>query len=266
MILLTGSTGYIGSAFAKELTARNMPWVTVGHERCLDYLTHNVKIGMVINAAAFIPDESVSLCDSHQRETIEGNVILPTMLSRACMEQDISIAHISTGCLWYDGKEHREDDPPQRDFNGHCGFYIGTKVMAERLVRKNPKHYIWRVRLPFDEQDSPRNYLSKLATFPEVWDHTNSVSHRGDFVKACLDLVQLKAAYGTYNCMNPGSLRSVDVVEQLIAKGIRKGWPKIVSGKPGDSKVSVDKLLSAGVKIRPVEEALTEALNNWKSA
>lgn len=263
MILLLGSTGYIGSAFAKELTARDIPWVGGTHGNALDYTGNYPPGTLVINCCAFIPPESVALCDSHQAETIFGNVVFPSLLAKVCSQYNMPLAHISTACLWDDGKEHREDDPPQRAFKGHCGFYIGTKVMAEEEVRTHPQHYIWRVRLPFDEQDGPRNYLSKLASFPEVWDHTNSVCHRGDFVKACLDLVQLKAPFGTYNCCNPGSLRSVEVVELLIDAGIRKGWPKIVSGKPGDSRLSVDKLLSAGVKIRPVEESLTESLNNW---
>lgn len=265
MILLLGSSGYLGSAFARELRWRGLGWVTTSHKIATEYVRYGDNIELVICCAAFIPPESVSLCDQHQAETILGNVILPALLSQVCADRGIPLAHICTGCLWNDGKEHREDDLPQRAFTGHCGFYIGTKVMAEEEVRKNHQHYIWRIRLPFDEHDSPRNYLSKLATFPEVWDHENTIAHRGDFVKACLDMWQLKAPWGTYHVMNPGSVKASAIVYRMMELGIRKTAPKIVPGAQGGALVNVDKLLATGVKMRPVEDALTESLNNWKS-
>lgn len=262
MILLLGYTGYIGSAFAHELSARNIPWT---HTKYTDWSLALPSLGpsLVINCGAFIPPESVSKCDNLQAETIRGNLLLPASLALVCSQNDIALAHISTACLWSDGKEHAEDDPPQRAFNGYCGFYVGTKVMAEEEVRKCPKHYIWRVRLPFDEFDSSRNYLSKLAVFPEVFDHTNSVSHRGDFVKACLDLVASNAPFGTYNVTNPGSISAMAIVRRLQEMGIRKDAPLVVTGNGGETKVNVAKLLATGVKMRDAEQAVHDSLKNW---
>ena len=45
--------------------------------------------------------------------------------------------------------------------------------------------YLWRLRIPFDEFDNPRNYLSKVQNYAKVYDNVNSISHRGDFVSAC---------------------------------------------------------------------------------
>lgn len=275
MILLLGAHGYIGSRFASELYERYIPYTTwsanwsypkwrVSVEELCSMLRITVP-QLVINCAAYIPPESVSLCDQNQGETIRSNVLLPLMLAQACQQSGIPFAHISTGCLWSDGQEHSEDDPPQRAFNGHCGFYIGTKVLAEEAVRANcEQHYIWRVRLPFDEVDHPRNYLSKLARFDEVWNHKNTICHRGDFVKACLDLWQMRADWGTYHCCNPGSISANDIVRRLLEYGISKDLPKMVAGQPGASLLSVRKLMNAGVKIRPVEEALEDSIKNWK--
>lgn len=265
MILLLGASGYIGSAFAKELTARNIYWKSTHHALApRTILAIGGSIDLVINCAAFIPPESVSLCDKYQRETIAGNVVLPSVLAITCGMRGIPLAHISTGCLWSDGMEHTEEDEPQRAFTGHCGFYIGTKVMAEEAVSGSGKHYIWRVRLPFDEKDSPRNYLSKLAKFTEVWDHENSLSHRGDFARACLDLWEMRAPWGTYNVMNPGSMKAAEICGRLIEHGKRDTFPKITPGAQGGSLVSVQKLLATGVKIRSVEEAINDSIKNWK--
>lgn len=265
MILLLGATGYIGNAFARELTRRQNNWRAIYHKSALAAIGSIGEIDLVINCAAFIPPESVALCDKYQQATIEGNLMFPSDIAIVCALKEIPVAHISTGCLWSDGLEHSEDDQPQRAFTGHCGFYIGTKVMAEGRVRDHKEHYIWRVRLPFDEFDSPRNYLSKLAKFDEVWDHENSLSHRGDFAKACLDLWEMRAPWGTYNVMNPGSMSASSIVTELVIDGIRKDYPKIVPGAQGGSLVSVKKLLATGVKIRSVEEAIDDSIKNWKT-
>lgn len=272
-ILLLGKTGYIGSAFVKEMEARGSDFMAISRKdhdytwmEVIKPLIFNKEIELVINCAAFIPKESVSLCDKHQSETITANVMLPAKLAHLCEFSDTAFAHISTGCLWSDGKEHSEGDLPQRCFTGHCGFYIGTKWLSEEEVRQWYKHYICRIRLPFDEFNNDRNYLSKLALFPKVWDHCNSISHRSDFVKACLDLWESKASFGTYHVTNPGSVRAVDIVEKMLGLGLISKPPEIVTGQMGDCQLSTDRLLSKGVKIRPVMDALEESLHNWKSA
>ena len=269
MILLLGESGYLGSAFAKELDKRHLSWRTLPRKVYTDWCLFNSKltedyVELVINCAAFIPKPSVSLCDHHPAETIQGNVLLPSMLAKACQLHDIPLAHISTGCLWSDGKEHVEDDPPQRGFGGWCGFYVGTKLLAEEEVRKHPMHYIWRVRLPFDEFDNERNYLSKLARFDTVYDQRNSISHRGDFVKACLDLWELKAKWGTYNVVNQGSIKAIGIVEHMAILGIVSKMPTVNPSYTGECRLNVDKLIAAGVKMRTAQEAVDESLNNWK--
>lgn len=267
MILLIGH-GYIGSEFQRQIDARLWPMLNASYQDVDGFwkthqLLKNLKPSLVINAAAFIPVQSVKLCDEHPSETIRGNVLLPTVLAAACADQGIPFAHISTGCLWSDGKEHGEDDPPQRAFTGHCGFYIGTKVLAEEEVRKSEKHYIWRVRIPFDEFDSQRNYLSKLAHFKEVWVQENSACHRRDCVRACLDLWEKQAPFGTYHLTNPGVVNVTDVVTRMQRMGLIEKVPVLIDKKDGECQLSSRKLEAAGVVIRNVEEAITESLEHW---
>jgi UDP-glucose 4,6-dehydratase len=270
-ILLLGKSGYVGRSFQDELIKRGWEHFAVSRKEhdytWLEELRPMVSSGqfhLVINCAAFIPSGSGLLCDSHQEETIKANVLFPAMLAQVCDQFSVPLAHISTGCLWSDGKEHNEADLPQRSFTGYCGFYIGTKWMSEQEVRQYHKHYIWRIRLPFDEIDSDRNYLSKLVRFPKVWDHNNTISHRKDFVKACLDMWQLGVPFGTYNVMNVGSIKAVTIVHRMMDMGIIKTMPEIVTGQPGDCQVSVNKLKDVGVTIRHVDEAINDSLNNWK--
>ena len=130
------------------------------------------------------------------------------------------------------------------------------------------------MRIPFDQFDNPRNYLSKVQNYPKVYDNVNSLSHRGDFVAACLDLWQKRAPFGTYNVTNPGfvSTRQVVAMIQRILRPPRpfefwaddREFYRLAAKTPRSNCVlDASKLLAAGVELRPVQEALENALQNW---
>lgn len=267
-ILLLGRTGYIGSAFEKEIHARGITAACLTRSElnytdefllrdCLDTL----KPKVLINAAAFIPTPSVDLCKDHKPETWRANVHLPVMLARVCQELGIMFCHISTACLYDDKKEYAESDFPTRLGDGYCSFYLNTKFFAETLVRDIcEKHYIWRIRLPFDEYDSPRNYLSKLKSYSTVWSQTNSLTHRGDFVRSALDMIERKVPFGTYHMVNKGATSSRAIVDMVKDKIIQ---PLYDRGLAGGSILSTSKLEATGCGMRSVVEAVDEALRNW---
>ena len=101
----------------------------------------------------------------------------------------------------------------------------------------------------------------------------NSLSHRGDFVKACLDLVEQEAPLGIYNVTNPGSVTTEEVVG--LIKDILlpdRDFKYYLSDEefykdnvaPRSSCVlNTDKLENSGVKIRPVREALWNSLRRF---
>jgi dTDP-4-dehydrorhamnose reductase len=137
------------------------------------------------------------------------------------------------------------------------------------------RSYIWRLRIPFDEHDGNRNYLSKVQRYPKVYDNVNSISHRADYARACLDLWEKRAEFGIYNVTNPGWVTTREVIkmiEQILKPGRKfEFWAndeefyKVAAKTPRSNCVmDVSKLLSAGVKIRPVREALEDSLKNWK--
>jgi dTDP-4-dehydrorhamnose reductase len=135
--------------------------------------------------------------------------------------------------------------------------------------------YLWRCRIPFDGINNPRNYLTKVQTYSKVYDNVNSISHRTDFVRACLDLWKLRAPFGIYNVTNPGWITTRHVIKQIekILKPNKsfEFWAddaefyKFAKAPRSNCVMDTSKLLSAGVKIRPVDEALDGSLKNWKA-
>ena len=72
--------------------------------------------------------------------------------------------------------------------------------------------------------DNARNYLTKVQRYSKVYDNVNSISHRADFVRACLDLWERRAPFGIYNVTNPGFVTTRQVVSMIetILKPARK--------------------------------------------
>jgi UDP-glucose 4,6-dehydratase len=169
-----------------------------------------------------------------------------------------------------------ENDVPNFSFRDPpCSFYSGTKALAEETIAGIGQSYVWRLRIPFDEFDGARNYLSKVQRYAKVYDNVNSISHRADYVRACLDLFERRAPFSTYNVTNPGFVTTRQVVEmiQKILKPKRKfefwrndeEFYRVAAKTPRSNCVlDVSKLLATGVKIRPVIEALEDSLQNWK--
>ena len=98
-----------------------------------------------------------------------------------------------------------ETDTPNFSFrDGPCSFYSGTKALGEEAIAGIGQSYIWRLRIPFDEFDNARNYLSKVQRYSKVYDNVNSISHRADFVKACLDTLGTARAVWHLQCDQSG--------------------------------------------------------------
>ena len=313
MILLLGASGYIGEAFVRELTRRKIDFAPLSRKQadytCFDVLLEFLKAKkpvFVVNAAGYTGKPNVDACELHKADTLQGNSLFPQTVAQACAAAEIPWGHVSSGCIYSGAKivengktrsekdftkpESRalveksphsirgftETDVPNFSFrDGPCSFYSGTKALGEEAIAGIGRSYIWRLRIPFDEFDNARNYLSKVQRYSKVYDNVNSISHRADFVKACLDTWDLRAPFGTYNVTNPGFVTTRHVVERIetILKPARKFefWAndeefyKVAAKTPRSNCVmDTAKLLSVGVKIRGVEEALKDSLKNWK--
>jgi len=288
MYIILGKNGYIAQAIIKELKSRDLPNLALSRTD-VDYtniqifdrwLSNNayqktVKHNniSIINCAGYIGKPNVDACELNKADTVEGNVIFPAMLSQLCANKGYLYTHISSGCI-YGGyeKDFTEEDTPNFDFqNG--SFYSGTKALAEKIVKQNaPNSYIFRLRIPFDEFKSPRNYLTKLLTYDKLLDARNSLSHRADFAKYTIDLIEQNVPFGIYNITNKGSVTTKEVVE-LMQEHLKpnkefKFFSKLddfMQGvtTPRSNCVLDTQKLEQYVQIRTAQEALKDAISNY---
>lgn len=313
MVYLLGASGYIGQAFADELSRRKIPLTPVSRARLnyTDFRTLRAtllkeKPDFVINAAGFTGKPNVDACENQRGETVAGNVTLAQTVATACEVAGIKLGFVSSGCIYTGVKVRQEcgswavedrlteplvsellaqrservagfaegDEPNFCFAHNNCSFYSGTKALAEEVMAGFPDFYVWRLRIPFDEFDGNRNYLSKVQRYAKVYQNWNSVSHRRDFAAACLDTWLQKVPGGVYNVVNPGYVSTREVVEKIREK-LKLGWSpafwqsddefyRFGAVTPRSNCIlDTSKILKAGIRIRPVGEALDEALARW---
>lgn len=232
-----------------------------------------------INCAGYTGKPNVDACELHKAECLAGNAVLPGVIAKACQQLELPWGHISSGCIYTgqrtDGDGFTEDDPPNFTFRqNNCSFYSGTKALAEEILATAGQCYIWRLRIPFSEVDSSRNYLSKLMRYERLLDARNSLSYLPEFVAACLDSVEKRIPFGTYNLTNPGSVTTREVVELIRDSGVvdrefqffrcEAEFMREAAVTPRSNCVlDCSKALAAGLRLTPVEEAIENSLVHW---
>jgi len=282
MILLIGSSGYIGSKFSTELAKRGLSFTTVPREQCkYDSLLNIIEsnnIGFIINVAGYVGSPNVDACEHNKDLVLAGNVYLPMLISSVCLKAGINWGHVSSGCIYSGdngGNGFKEDDEPNFSFSSPpCSFYSGTKALCEKAIGQFGNCYIWRLRVPFDNVDNPRNYLTKLMNYDMLLNVRNSLSHVGDFVSSCLDLVEKDSPLGIYNIVNPGSATTEEVVSIIKRIVLNKEFKFFTDEHEFNGKVNTprsncvlntDKIAGEGIVLRPILESLEDSLYSWVS-
>ncbi|MBS0633199.1 MAG: sugar nucleotide-binding protein [Verrucomicrobia bacterium] len=289
MIYLLGGSGYVGQAYQSLLTRKGIPFRNLRRAE-LDYthpatLAAALKAGrpdFLINAAGYTGKPNVDACELHKTECLFGNGVFPGIVAQACAEAGVPWGHVSSGCIFTgarpDGSGFSETDTPNFTFRqNNCSFYSGTKALGEEVLAGQPNVYLWRLRIPFNEVDNPRNYLAKLMRYQTLLEATNSISQLEEFVAATFACWEKRVPFGTYNVTNPGQVTTHEVVDLILKSGVcTKDYRFFksedefmhVAAKTPRSNCVMDsaKLASVGIKLTEVHEAIARDLHRWRKA
>ncbi|GIW99732.1 MAG: hypothetical protein KatS3mg111_3065 [Pirellulaceae bacterium] len=287
MIVLLGGSGYVGTAFRRFLKAQEIPfesWSRVEIDyydpRALRQALERVGAEFLINCAGYTGKPNVDACEIHKTECLLGNAVLPGLIRQACEEVGLPWGHVSSGCIYSGSKDggqgFTEADPPNFCFRtNNCSWYSGCKALGEECLADADNVYVWRLRIPFDHRDSPRNYLSKVMRYDRLLDAANSLSHLDDFVAACWHTWSRRAPAGIYNCTNTGYTTTRDVVQWIQEElGIEREFRffaneaefmQLGQHTPRSNCILDNaKLRSTGFDMPTVEQAVRRALRQWQ--
>ena len=289
MIYLLGGSGYVGSAYQALLARKGVPFRNVRRAEfdytdraALTELLQREKPAFLINAAGYTGKPNVDACELHKSECVNGNAVLPGTIAQACAAAGVPWGHVSSGCIYTgarpDGSGFSETDTPNFTFRtNNCSFYSGTKGLGEEVLAGVPSVYVWRLRIPFNEADNPRNYLSKLMRYSTLLEATNSISQLDEFVAATFACWEQRVPFGTYNVTNPGQVTTHEVVELIRKTGVSNKnftffkseaeFMTIAAKTPRSNCVMTSaKLAAVGIRMTEVHEAVERDLRRWRAA
>jgi UDP-glucose 4,6-dehydratase len=283
MYLILGTNGYVGAYFLKYLnqcglSVRGLSRKEVDYSNTgkLASFLKDIKPTFIINAAGYTGKPNVDACELAKAECLSGNAVLPGIIREVCEDLNIPWGHVSSGCIFSgrrpDGEGWTEDDSPNFSFRSPpCSFYSGTKALGEEVLEGAENCYIWRLRIPFNDERSPRNYLQKLLSYDSLLEAENSVSHLGEFVEKCVECFENEVEPGIYNMTNPGSVTTRQVTEWMREEGVtdkqfqffedeEQFMSKAAKTPRSNCVLDTTKAEKAGIAMRPVEEAMRESM------
>ena len=283
MFIVLGATGYLGSNFVKYLQKEGEDVCGLSRAESeytnvdtLISILQSKKPDFLINAAGYTGKPNVDACESVKSECLYGNAVLPGRIRTACEEVEIPWGHVSSGCIFSgrrpDGEGWTEEDEPNFSFrDGPCSFYSGSKALGEEVLAGAENCFVWRLRIPFNEEISPRNYIQKLVNYDSLLEAENSVSHLDEFVEKCVDCFEKDIEPGVYNMTNQGPVTTRQVTEWMIEEGVTdKGFKffeneeqfmqKAAKTPRSNCVLDTSKAEKAGIDMRPVEEAMRDSM------
>ena len=182
-----------------------------------DFLDTNDKdIKWVINCSGYTGVPNVDACEDNKEFCYAYNVLYPMQVVKLCNQYKIPVIHIGSGCI-YSGyeKEFTEEDTPNFGiYSNQSSYYSKCKHVFETFA-KEFNCYVLRIRIPFTDILTRKNYFSKLLNYDTLINELNSVTSLNDFDEFVVRFISAKPEYGIYNVVNPEPVKAEEVVEIL---------------------------------------------------
>lgn len=256
MITLIGH-GYVAGYIKKCFDDTGMKYHHIHHD---DNIPKDTTF--IVNAAGFTGVPNVDACEIYKDECVQGNILFPLNLEKRA--NAIPILHISSGCIYsgYKSGGWTEEDKPNFTFN-NASFYSACKGLEEELLKPYlHKSYIFRIRMPFGPDRTPKNLLTKLERYEKLISFENSLTQVEELAKCVQQFIITRPQYGIYNVCNPDGITTKEIVEMMK---LNKEWMteeefKAITTAPRSNCVlNVDKLQKYFF-MRPAKVAVMETL------
>lgn len=262
--------GYLGNRISQELNYPLFPLKIGENTKELKNLLDSEQPTHIISAIGKTGKPNIDWCETHKLETMTGNVLAPYLLLKECLDRNIHLTHIGSGCIYeggFDGEGFTESDEP--NFFGPQ-FYAKTKIIAEKILGQFPCLQL-RIRMPLDDRVTERNLIDKLKKYTKIINVQNSMTTVPDLIPVINHLVE-KNKTGIYNVVNPGTISASEIMKlyQTIVDPAHsfeifsvEELNKITIGKRSNCKLSSEKLKLEGIVLPEIHEAVENCLKNY---
>lgn len=285
-VILLGK-GFLGQRIFNHLS-ENKYNVKIFSKSELDYTNFNVLRNFldsrkhlplfIINASGYTGVPNIDAAEDEKELCWKLNVEVPAVIASAIEASGVGyLLHISSGCI-YNGyeKDFSEKDIPNFGlFNSESSFYAKSKHAAETILLNYPS-YMFRIRMPFNEELHQRNYLNKLLNYDKLIDESNSLTCINDFCCFINKFISKfkdygRLPFGVYNVVNEGTANASEIVGMMRAYGIinpRHSFIELdelqTKAKRSNTVLNTSLIKSLGLELPHIIESMRTSVSNMR--
>lgn len=276
--LVFGATGQLGAAVAAEFAASGqvMPptrtAVDITDGAAVAAIVDRERPDVIVNCAAY------NLVDAAEDEPVTAlavNAMSLRSMARAAVEVGAVLVHYGSDFV-FDGvasEPYTEDHRPNPQ-----SVYATSKLLGEWFAADAPRHYVLRVESLFGAEvaggpvkGSVAGILSGLRAGnpPRVFaDRIITPTYVIDAARATKELVERRAPFGVYHCVNSQACTWADLAEEIARRlgieprmtRVRMADVNLKAKRPLYCAMSNAKLAAAGVVMPSWQDAIRRYL------
>jgi len=248
MVTVILGKGFVGTHLAHYFRKNNISFKHFSQSE-LDYTNpsvfekyikeNNIEIKEIIIAFGLTGVPNVDFCEDNKELCYSYNVLYPLNVVRICHTYGIPLIHIGSGCI-YSGyeKEFTEEDTPNFGiYSNESSYYSKCKHVFETFA-KEFNCYVLRIRIPFTDILTRKNYFSKLLNYDTLINELNSVTSLNDFDEFVVRFISAKPDYGIYNVVNPEPVKAEEVVQIMKERGLKNSRWRFIDLKDLNTKAN----------------------------
>jgi hypothetical protein len=208
-------------------------------------------------------------------DNIRDNLFSPISLAELSKKNNIHFTYLGTGCIFEYDDEHLFGDLETGFLEADLPNFVGSsysiiKGYTDRLMQLlySDSTLNARIRMPItDEQDSPRNFITKITSYKKVCSIPNSMTVLDELLPVLIELA-LKGEVGTINLTNPGLISHNEILtmyKEIVDPNFT--WEnfsveeqnQILASKRSNNCLNTDKL-SHLHSVLPIKESVRNTL------
>jgi len=291
IVLIYGSSGWIGSIFKKIMEKNNIRFYC-GKSRvdCKSTLIDEISnvnpthiISFIGRTHGKIGDRKITTIDYLEEpgklvDNIRDNLYSPLLLSQLCKERNIHYTYLGTGCIFKFDESH----PFEQEENGFTETSLPNFFGSSYSVVKGYTDQIMslysdstlnlRIRMPITGEKNERNFITKIVNYDKICSIANSMSVLPELLPFVLKMMDQKIT-GTINLTNPGLISHNEMLEMykeivdplFTWKNFSQDEQrKILASDRSNNFLDTTKLEKLFPEVRNIKEATRASLVEYK--
>jgi dTDP-glucose 4,6-dehydratase len=277
LVLIYGSKGFIGKKVIDLLNVHHINFVEgkerVDNDKALYTEIIRVQPTHVLSLIGRTHGDGYSTIDYLEQEgklqeNVRDNLYCPVNLALFCEDMKIHCTIMSTGCIFdYNGVNDEEGFKEEDVPNFFGSSYSVVKGFTDRILKKLNVLSL-RLRMPITEDNSPRNFITKITTYDKICSIPNSMSVLPSLLPCMIEMMKNRSV-GTINFTNPGVISHNEILEmykEIVDPDFTwvnftiEEQNNILSSKRSNNKLNTTRLEKLFPDLKNIHDAVRDCL------